>query len=153
MSTTPFLSDRRGYSMAMWAMFVGLCLVPLFVLAVEISRFANVVSDVQQAADAAALAAVTEIDPEYWRQLGQGRYTTGASLVYQKAQEYLDRNASTASVRLSVGGASITPREDLGKGTDLVKVEVNGDLKRIWLFGGNTHVSRVGIAALRLANR
>jgi len=141
-----YLRYQAGYSMALWAMFLGLCLVPLFVLVTELSRLANVVSDIQQAADAAALAAVQEIDPALWEQLGEARFSQGAAMARDKAQEYLDRNATTAATCLAVTGAAVTPREDLG--ADLIKVEVSGTLRPLWL--SSLSVTRVGIAAVRL---
>jgi hypothetical protein len=140
------LRGERGYSMAWWAAFLALCLVPLFVLAVEVSRYANIVADVQQAADAAALAAVREIDPDLWKYRGQERLL--ASWVNQRAQEYISRNTATAATRLAVTGAGVERREQ--EGVLLVRVEVAGNLRGLWesVLPGR-QVKRVGIAALR----
>jgi len=86
-----FVGDRRGYSFTFWAVFIALVLGPLFALSIELGRYARAVGEVQKAADAAALAAVREIDVALWREEAEFAFLPSA---YGLAQEYADRNAA-----------------------------------------------------------
>ena len=50
------LRDRRAYSSAFWAIFIGLVVVPVFALAFDVDRYLYARQEVGKAADAAAVA-------------------------------------------------------------------------------------------------
>ena len=83
--------DKAAYSMTFWAVFIALVVGPLFALSTEVGRYARAVSEVQKAADAAALAGVREVDIVLWREEGEFGFLPSA---YGLAQEYANRNAS-----------------------------------------------------------
>ena len=85
------LSDRAAYSMTFWAVFIAFVLGPLFAFSVEVGRYARAVSEVQKAADAAALAAVREVDVALWRDEGEFAFLPSA---YGLAQRYASENAA-----------------------------------------------------------
>ena len=55
---------NRGYSMTIWAVFIGFVLVPTMALAIELGRYFYAIAEVQKAADAASVAASTEINQQ-----------------------------------------------------------------------------------------
>ena len=55
-------NDERGYAMSYWAVFLAVLLVPLMTLSWGLGRLFYVRGELQKAADAAALAAIREID-------------------------------------------------------------------------------------------
>jgi len=55
------LRDKRGFSIAWWAVFCAFVLVPLVVLSMGVGRYAIAAAEVQEGADLAALAAARDI--------------------------------------------------------------------------------------------
>ena len=86
-----FLRDSAGYSFTFWAVFIALVLGPLFALSIELGRYARAAGEVQKAADAAALAAVREVDVTLWREEAEFAFLPSA---HGLAQEYASRNAA-----------------------------------------------------------
>lgn len=82
--------NRRGYSTVFWLGFLTFCLIPLVALAVNVGRFFYARAEMYKTADAAALAAVTEIDEKLFRETGQIVLDDGAMAT---AQAYANMNA------------------------------------------------------------
>lgn len=77
-------------------MFIFMAILMLFITmmgigGVEIARLAYARSVLQNAADAAAVAAASRLDPVAWREAGQYRFLPD---VYSVAQQYATMNAS-----------------------------------------------------------
>ena len=85
----PTICDQHGYAMAFWAIFLGTVMVPLLVLVWDVGRLFYARGEVQKAADAAALAAVREVDVPYYMQTGEVVLHAGA-VTY--ANHYAQRN-------------------------------------------------------------
>lgn len=83
------LTDRRAYSSAFWAMFIGVIFVPLMALTFDIGRYLYAKGEVGKAADAAALAAATEIN---WRVFREGGSIQPTANTYSVAQHYANTN-------------------------------------------------------------
>jgi|AntAceMinimDraft_14_1070370.scaffolds.fasta_scaffold44173_3 hypothetical protein len=83
--------DKAAYSFTFWAVFVALVLGPLFAFSTELGRYARAVSEVQKAADAAALAGVREVDVALWQEEGEFVFLPSA---YGLAQQYASENAA-----------------------------------------------------------
>ena len=78
-----WLSDRRGYVMAYWSVLIPLVVMPLMLLAIEVTRMMFVEVHLQSAVDAACEAAVQAVNTANFiqtRQLWiiQGQATTNA---------------------------------------------------------------------------
>ncbi len=86
-----FWRDRVAYSFTFWAVFVALVLGPLFAFSTELGRYARAVSEVQKAADAAALAGVREVDVALWQEGEEFAFLPSA---YGLAQQYASENAA-----------------------------------------------------------
>ena len=102
------LSDERGVSYIVSAVFLGTVLGPLLALGIEIGRYAETRVLVQQAADLAALAATQEVDFALFQETGQEILVSGRA--QQVAQDYLNRNlqlAPTQHVVARVGAIQI----------------------------------------------
>lgn len=96
------IQDERGYAMSFWAVFLATVLVPLIVLAWDVGRLFYARGELQKAADAAALAAVREVDIPHYLQTGEVRLTSSAP-AYARGyallnSHYLRRNRIVPSV-------------------------------------------------------
>lgn len=67
---------EAGYSLVWWALFFALVLGPLLALGIEAGRYAEARTEIQQAADLAALAAVRMVDVPHYRETGELRFTS-----------------------------------------------------------------------------
>ena len=93
--------DERG-SLYAWAAFVlTFVVLPLMLFAVQVGRAVNTQDALQNAADAAAEAAVAMVDVPYFRRTGRIRLTGD---VYPVAQAYATRTFR------QLGPRSVTPR-------------------------------------------
>jgi hypothetical protein len=104
-----FLRDRAGCSFTFWAVFIALVLGPLFALSIELGRYARAAAEVQKAADAAALAAVREVDVTLWREEAEFAFLPSPHAL---AQEYAGRNAAYLGqygIGVSVTGIWVDP--------------------------------------------
>ena len=64
------LADRRGYSLTFWAVFIGLVMIPIMALGIELGRYYYARAEIAKAADAAALAAASEINQRLFEDSG-----------------------------------------------------------------------------------
>jgi len=62
--------DRRGYSMTFWAILIALGIVPVLALAIELGRYFYGIAWVQKVANAAAVAASAEFNPQVIQDTG-----------------------------------------------------------------------------------
>jgi Flp pilus assembly protein TadG len=102
-------SEERGASLLTFAAFAAFVLVPILGLAIEMGRYAMVRGKLQDAADAAALAAVREVDVSAWRENGQivflpSAYAEANAYVYQNLSDLAARGIRIQSVQVSLDG-------------------------------------------------
>lgn len=95
------LKDRCAYSSAFWALFIGLVVVPVFALAFDVGRCLYAHQEIGKVADAAAEAAIVEINQRAFRDSGE-LHPTDAT--YAWAQHYANLNNDY------LGGLGIYPR-------------------------------------------
>ncbi len=84
------LRTRHAYSTLFWISFLTFAVVPLLALAVNVGRWFYARAEVYKAADAAALAAVQEVDVPVYIETGQIVIKASA---FSQAQAYADLNA------------------------------------------------------------
>lgn len=120
------LRDGKAYSSAFWAIFIGLVVVPVFALAFDVGRYLYARQEIGKAADAAAVAAVVEINQRAFRDSGQ-LHPTGAT--YSVAQSYANMNNDY------LGGLGIHPRVTgirINDAKDTVYVAVSADISALF---------------------
>ncbi|NCP86798.1 MAG: hypothetical protein CO094_10750 [Anaerolineae bacterium CG_4_9_14_3_um_filter_57_17] len=120
------LRDRRAYSSTLWALFIGAIFVPMLALTFDVGRYMYARQELGKAADAAAVAAVTEINQRVFRENG-GIELTGAT--YGMAQSYADMNNDY------LGQFNIHPAVtsiQINQGQDTVLVAVSADLTALF---------------------
>jgi len=71
--------NEHGYSAAFWALFMVAVVVPMMSLLWDVSRYMDLRGELQMAADAAALAAVQEVDMAHFENTGEVRLGAGAA--------------------------------------------------------------------------
>ena len=138
------LHDRRGYSMTFWAVFIGLVLIPALAFAIELGRYFYAISEVQKAADAAAVAAAAEINQRVFQETGS---LISTSKTWANAQSYVSSN----TIGLSAKGvhAFVTGIQVSG-GDNTVRVNVSANLSILFpSVVPNVTVTQTGIAKLR----
>jgi uncharacterized membrane protein len=84
------LRDEAGVSYVVTAAFLGLVLGPMLAFGIEIGRYAETRTLVQQAADLAALAATQEADVTAFQQTGAQILVSAKA--QQVAQNYINQN-------------------------------------------------------------
>ena len=139
-----FWRDRRGYSMTFWAVFIGLVLIPALAFAIELGRYFYAISEVQKAADAAAVAASAEINQRVFQDTGN---LTPTLKTWANAQSYVSSN----TIGLSAKGvhAFVTGIQVSG-GDNTVRVNVSANLSILFpSVVPNVTVTQTGIAKLR----
>jgi uncharacterized membrane protein len=114
--------DHHGYSMTFWAVFIGLVLVPIFALTIELGRYFYAIAEIQKAADAAAVAASTEINPQVFQDTGNLVPSDKAWGVAQSYVTFNTQGLSEKGVHAFVTG--ITMDESM----DTVQVNVSANL-------------------------
>ena len=138
------LHDRRGYSMTFWAVFIGLVLIPALAFAIELGRYFYAISEVQKAADAAAVAAAAEINQRVFQDTGS---LISTSKTWANAQSYVSSN----TIGLSAKGvhAFVTGIQVSG-GDNTVQINVSANLSILFpSVVPNVTVTQTGIAKLR----
>src|SRR5512138_3492474 len=90
------IPNERGFVLAWWALFIGLAAFPLLVFVVEGSRYLQAAGAVQKAADAAAEAAVREINVPHYVETGEIRFSGNE---YALAEQYANANADYLHAR------------------------------------------------------
>ena len=142
------LNDRRGYSLTFWTVFFGFVMIPIMALGIELGRYYYARAEVAKAADAAALAAASEINQRVFEESGD---LTPTSQTWALAQVFASMNESYLAqygIYAVVTGITV----DSGKHTVLVQVSANLDR----LFPSvvpNIIVSENGYAEIRAFSR
>ena len=138
------LSDHHGYSMTFWAVFIGLVLIPALALAIELGRYFYAISEVQKAADAAAVAASAEINQRVFQDTGSLNPT---SKTWSNAQSYVSSNTAGLSAK---GVHAFVTGIQVSGGDNTVQVKVSANLSILFpSVVPNVTVTQAGIAKLR----
>jgi len=117
------LKDRHGYSLTFWTIFFGFVLIPILALSIELGRYFYDRAEIAKAADAATLAAATEISQRVFEETGDLQPT---SKTWANAQAFASMNNSYLAqygVNAVVTGITVVAGED----TVLVQVSANVD--------------------------
>jgi len=139
-----FWRDRKGYSMTFWAVFIGLVLIPVLAFAIELGRYFYAISEVQKAADAAAVAASAEINQRVFQDSGG---LTPSSKTWANAQSYVSLNTFGLSAK---GVHAFVTGIQVGGGDITVRVNVSANLSILFpSVVPNVTVTQTGIAKLR----
>jgi len=140
-------SAEQGSALVWWALFISLAAFPLLVLVVEGGRFFRAAGDVQKAADAAAEAAVREVDLSHYVETGEVRLSGNE---YALAHEYANRNAEFLRMnRVTVVIVAITADDS----THTVLVTSRADVSRLLprFTPALTTLERTGVAQVRIS--
>ena len=138
------LRDRRGYSMTFWAVFIGLVMIPALALAIELGRYFYAISEVQKAADAAAVAASAEINQRVFQDTGS---LTPTSKTWENAQSYVSSNTSGLTAK---GVHAFVTGIQVSGGDNTVQVNVSANLSILFpSVVPDVTVTQTGIAELR----
>ena len=149
----PTLSDalhrnEAGFALVWWALFIGLAAFPLLVFVVEGARYMQAAGAVQKAADAAAEAAVREIDVPHYVETGEIRFSGNE---YALAEQYANANADYLHARqIAVEIQSIAVDE----AEDTVRVSALADVSALFpAIAPQITIRREGTAQVRLTAR
>lgn len=133
---------RPAVTYAWTAMLLLTIVIPLYLIAVQYGRFADAKANLQAAADAAALAAVAEVDVPTFQ-------WTGNVVLRDTAHGMAQAWASRTMARLP-GGREVFPvveRVEVDNGCRCVRVTVRGEVSA--LFGLGATVRATGVAQVR----
>ena len=138
------LTDRRGYSMTFWAVFIAFILVPIMALSIELGRYFYAKAEVAKAADAAALAAAAEISQRVFENTGDLQPT---GRTWANAQAFASMNngyLAQYGIHALVTGISVNA------GADTVLVQVSANLDRLFpSVVPNIAVTENGLSEIR----
>ena len=138
--------NEDGFALVWWALFLGLVAFPLLVLTVEGGRYFRAAGDVQKAADAAAEAAVREVDIPHYLATGEVRFSGNE---YALAQEYADANASFLRPR---GTDVVVVAIQVNEADDTVLVTTRADVALLFpSLAPQIVLQRTGVAQVRIA--
>jgi hypothetical protein len=146
---TDFSRHREaGFALVWWALFIGLAAFPLLVFVVEGARYMQAAGAVQKAADAAAEAAVREIDVPHYVETGEIRFSGNE---YALAEQYANANADYLLARqIAVEIESIAVAE----AEDTVQVSALADVSALFpAIAPQVTIRREGTAQVRLTAR
>jgi hypothetical protein len=143
-----FILDERGFALVWWALFIGLAAFPLLVFVVEGGRYLQAAGALQKAADAAAEAAVREIDVPHYVETGEVRFSGNE---YALAEQYANANAQFLSGRqIAIVIQSIAVDE----AADTVRVTALADVSALFpAIAPAIIIQRDGTAQVRLTAR
>ena len=136
-------TGQRGYSTVLWAGFLAFCMLPLLALSINVGRWFYARGAVAQAADAAALAAVQEVDvPTY--------ITTGVIVLKPSAWGIANNYASLNTV--SLGGKAMRPYVSgiaVDQGSRTVRVTVSATVDNLVPWSQTVTLTATGEAQVR----
>ncbi len=118
--------DNRAYSLTFWTVFFGFVLVPILALSIELGRYYYARAEVAKAADAAALAAATEINQRVFESSGDLQPTRNT---WVNAQAYASMNDNFLA---NYGIHAIVTGISMNADADTVVVQVSADLDRFF---------------------
>lgn len=141
-----FILRESGFALAWWALFISLAAFPMLVLVVEGGRYFRAAGDVQKAADAAAEAAVREVDIPHYLDTGEVRFSGNE---YALAHDYANANASF----LRPHGTDIAVVAiQVDEGNDTVLVTTRADVALLFpRLAPQILIQRTGVAQVRLS--
>jgi len=139
---------EQGSALVWWALFISLAAFPLLVLVVEGGRFFRAAGDVQKAADAAAEAAVREVDLPHYVETGEVRFSGNE---YALAHEYANHNA----VFLRPHGTDVAiVAIQVDEANDTVLVTTRADVTLLFpRIAPQLLIQRTGVAQVRLTSQ
>lgn len=120
------LQDKRAYSLTFWTVFFGFILIPIMALGIELGRFYYARAEIAKAADAAALAAATEISQRVFEETGDLQPT---SRTWANAQTFASMNNSYL---VQYGVNAVVTGISVDAGEDTVLVQVSANLERLF---------------------
>ena len=120
------VSDNRAYSMTFWAVFFGFILIPIMALSIELGRYFYARAEIAKAADAAALAAASEINQRVFEETGNLQPT---SKTWANAQAFASMNNSYLA---QYGVSAVVTGITVNAGEDTVLVQVSANLERLF---------------------
>jgi Flp pilus assembly protein TadG len=120
------IKDRRGYSLTFWTIFFGFILIPILALSIELGRYFYARSEIAKAADAAALAAASEISQRVFEETGD---LTPTSRTWANAQAFASMNNGYLA---QYGVHAVVTAITVDAGEDTVLVQVSADLERLF---------------------
>lgn len=139
---------EAGFALVWWALFIGLAAFPLLVFVVEGARYLQAAGAVQKAADAAAEAAVREIDVPHYVETGEIRFSGNE---YALAEQYANANADYLHTRqIAIVIQSIAVDE----AADTVRVSALADVSALFpAIAPQVNIRRESTAQVRLTAR
>jgi hypothetical protein len=139
---------EEGFALVWWALFIGFVAFPLLVLVVEGGRYYRAAGDVQKAADAAAEAAVREVDIPHYLDTGEVRFSGHE---YALAQQYASTNASFLRPR---GTDVVIVAIQVDEANDTVLVTTRADVTLLFpRIAPQLVIQRTGVAQVRLTTQ
>lgn len=136
--------DQHAYAMTFWAVFIGFVMIPTLALAIELGRYFYAISEVAKAADAAAVAAATEINQRTFRDSG---VLVPTDKTWANAQNYVSQNTAGLSAK---GVNAFVTGIELSGGENMVRVSVSADLSILFPpVGPKVIVTQDGIAKVK----
>lgn len=138
------LRDRKGYSLTFWALFIGLVMIPTLALSIELGRYFYAIAEVQKAADAAAVAASSEINQCIFQDTGS---LFPNSKTWSNAQAYVSANTSGLSAK---GVHAFVTGIQVSGGDNTVRVSVSANLSILFpSVVPKVTVTQIGVTKLR----
>jgi len=140
--------DERGYAMTWWAGFYAFVLLPLLALSIGLGRYAIAASEVQAAADMAALAAARDVEIGTYEGVRDVRFSHG---VYSRAERYANVNTDYLAAR----GIHVSVEQIAAdSGSDRVRVGCVADVSRLFpAVMPQVVIRREGTTAVRMRVR
>ncbi len=120
------LKDRHGYSLTFWTIFFGFVLIPILALSIELGRYFYDRAEIAKAADAATLAAATEISQRVFEETGDLQPT---SKTWANAQAFASMNNRYLEQH---GVYAVVTGITVDAGDDTVLVQVSASLDRLF---------------------
>ncbi|MEN4011346.1 MAG: pilus assembly protein TadG-related protein [Bellilinea sp.] len=120
------IKDRRGYSLTFWTIFFGFILIPILALSIELGRYYYARAEIAKAADAAALAAATEINQRVFWESGDLQPTERTWANAQTFASMNNRYLAQYGIHAIVTGITVDA------GEDTVLVQVSANLERLF---------------------
>jgi len=120
------LQDRHAYSLTFWTVFFGFILIPIMALGIELGRYYYARAEIAKAADAAALAAASEISQRVFEETGDLQPT---SKTWANAQAFASMNNSYLA---QYGVNALVTGITVDEGEDTVLVRVSANLERLF---------------------
>lgn len=138
-------SREAGFALVWWALFISLAAFPLLVFVVEGARYLQAAGTVQKAADAAAEAAVREIDVPHYIATGEITFSGGE---YAVADQYANANAQFLHARrIRIEILSI----NVDEAAETVQVTARADVTALFpAIAPSIVIQRAGTAQVRL---